>query len=118
MAELPPKALQLAITSRIKILAGLNIAERRIPQDGRFRIRVLGKEIDLRISILPTAHGEKIVIRILDKASLTTNIDQMGMDQHTLSKFRDAIDAPHGMILVTGPTGSGKTNTLSSVLQE
>jgi type IV pilus assembly protein PilB len=117
-AESPPKALQLAITSRIKILAGLNIAERRVPQDGRFRIRVLGKEIDLRISILPTAHGEKIVIRILDKSSLGTNIDQMGMDADTLSKFRKAIDAPHGMILVTGPTGSGKTTTLYSVLQE
>ena len=117
-AESPPKALQLAITSRIKILAGLNIAERRIPQDGRFRIRVLGKEIDLRISILPTAHGEKIVIRILDKTSLTATIDQMGLDQDTLGKFRKAIDAPHGMILVTGPTGSGKTTTLYSVLQE
>src|ERR1700719_2695329 len=117
-AESPPKALQLAITSRIKILAGLNIAERRIPQDGRFRIRVLGKEIDLRISILPTAHGEQIVIRILDKASLSGSIDQMGMDSDTLSKFRKAIDAPHGMILVTGPTGSGKTTTLYSVLQE
>jgi type IV pilus assembly protein PilB len=117
-AESPPKALQLAITSRIKILAGLNIAERRVPQDGRFRIRVLGKEIDLRISILPTAHGEKIVIRILDKASLTGNIDQMGLDQETLARFRKAIDAPHGMILVTGPTGSGKTTTLYSVLQE
>src|SRR5712691_5824507 len=117
-AESPPKALQLAITSRIKILAGLNIAERRVPQDGRFRIKVMGKEVDLRISILPTAYGEKIVIRILDKASLTSNIDQMGMDQDTLSKFRKAIDAPHGMILVTGPTGSGKTTTLYSVLQE
>jgi len=118
LAESPPKALQLAITSRIKILAGLNIAERRVPQDGRFRIKVLGKEIDLRISILPTAHGEKIVIRILDKAQLTGSIDQMGMDQNTLSKFKHAIDAPHGMILVTGPTGSGKTTTLYSVLQE
>jgi type IV pilus assembly protein PilB len=117
-AESPPKALQLAITSRIKILAGLNIAERRVPQDGRFRIKVLGKEIDLRISILPTAHGEKIVIRILDKASLTGGIDQMGLDQETLGRFRKAIDAPHGMILVTGPTGSGKTTTLYSVLQE
>ncbi|HWY40461.1 MAG TPA: GspE/PulE family protein [Chthoniobacterales bacterium] len=117
-AESPPKALQLAITSRIKILAGLNIAERRIPQDGRFRIRVLGKEIDLRISILPTAHGEKIVIRILDKATLSGSIDQMGMDADTLSKFKKAIDAPHGMILVTGPTGSGKTTTLYSVLHE
>ncbi len=117
-AESPPKALQLAITSRIKIFAGLNIAERRVPQDGRFRIRVLGKEIDLRISILPTAHGEKIVIRILDKASLSGSIDQMGMDADTLAKFKKAIDAPHGMILVTGPTGSGKTTTLYSVLQE
>jgi type IV pilus assembly protein PilB len=117
-AESPPKALQLAITSRIKILAGLNIAERRVPQDGRFRIKVLGKEVDLRISILPTAHGEKIVIRILDKTALTGSIDQMGMDEGTLQKFKKAIDAPHGMILVTGPTGSGKTTTLYSVLQE
>src|SRR5947208_3139457 len=118
MAESPPKALQLAITSRIKILAGLNIAERRVPQDGRFRIKVMGKEVDLRISILPTAHGEKIVIRILDKASLSGSVDQMGMDADTLSKFKKAMDAPHGMILVTGPTGSGKTTTLYSVLQE
>src|SRR4051812_5679103 len=117
-AESPPKALQLAITSRIKILAGLNIAERRVPQDGRFRIKVMGKEVDLRISILPTAHGEKIVIRILDKSSLTASIDLMGMDTSTLERFRKAIDAPHGMILVTGPTGSGKTTTLYSVLHE
>ena len=117
-AESPPKALQLAITSRIKILAGLNIAERRIPQDGRFRIKVLAKDVDLRVSILPTAYGEKIVIRILDKAALTGSIDQMGMDEGTLDKFKKAIDAPHGMILVTGPTGSGKTTTLYSVLQE
>ncbi len=117
-AESPPKALQLAITSRIKILAGLNIAERRVPQDGRFRIKVMGKEIDLRISILPTSHGEKIVIRILDKSALTGSIDEMGMDDSTLQKFKKAIDAPHGMILVTGPTGSGKTTTLYSVLQE
>ncbi len=117
-AESPPKALQLAITSRIKILAGLNIAERRVPQDGRFRIKVLGKEVDLRVSILPVAHGEKIVIRILDKSALTGSIEQMGMDEGTLDRFKRAIDAPHGMILVTGPTGSGKTTTLYSVLQE
>ena len=117
-AESPPKALQLAITSRIKILAGLNIAERRMPQDGRFRIKVMGKEVDLRVSILPTSHGEKIVIRILDKSVLTGSIDQMGIDEETLLKLRKAIDAPHGMILVTGPTGSGKTTTLYSVLQE
>ncbi len=117
-AESPPKALQLAITSRIKILAGLNIAERRIPQDGRFRIKVMGKEVDLRISILPTSHGEKVVIRILDKSALAGSIDTMGMDEETVLRFRKAIDAPHGMILVTGPTGSGKTTTLYSVLQE
>ena len=117
-AESPPKALQLAITSRIKILAGLDIAERRLPQDGRFRIKAMGKDVDLRVSILPTAHGEKIVIRILDKTSLSGSLDQMGMDETTLGKFKKAIDAPHGMILVTGPTGSGKTTTLYSVLQE
>ena len=114
----PPKSLQLAIASRIKILAGLNIAERRLPQDGRFRIRVSGKEVDLRISFLPTVYGEKIVIRILDKGALTGSIDGMGMDEATLVNFRKAIDAPHGMILVTGPTGSGKTTTLYSVLGE
>ena len=117
-AESPPKALQLAITSRIKILAGLNIAERRIPQDGRFRIKVMGREVDLRISILPTSHGEKVVIRILDKSTLAGSIDSMGLDEETIARFRKAIDAPHGMILVTGPTGSGKTTTLYSVLQE
>ncbi len=78
----------------------------------------MGKDVDLRVSILPTAHGEKIVIRILDKSSLSGSLDQMGMDETTLGKFKKAIDAPHGMILVTGPTGSGKTTTLYSVLQE
>jgi type IV pilus assembly protein PilB len=117
-AAAPPKALQLSIASRIKILAGLDIAERRLPQDGRFRIRVSGKEVDLRISFLPTVYGEKIVIRLLDKSSLSGSIDQLGMDEHTLTEFRKAIDAPHGMILVTGPTGSGKTTTLYTVLQE
>ena len=117
-AESPPKALQLAITSRIKILAGLNIAERRVPQDGRFRIKVMGKEVDLRISILPTSYGEKVVIRILDKSALAGSVDTLGMDEETVARFKKAIDAPHGMILVTGPTGSGKTTTLYSVLQE
>ncbi len=114
----PPKSLQNAIASRIKILAGLNIAERRIPQDGRFRIRVQGKEVDLRISFLPTVYGEKIVIRILDKGALSTSIDNLGLDETTLGIFKKAVDAPHGMILVTGPTGSGKTTTLYSVLAE
>ncbi len=117
-ASSPPKALQMPIASRIKILAGLDIAERRLPQDGRFRIRVSGKEVDLRISILPTIHGEKIVIRLLDKGALSGSIDQLGMDDYTLGTFKKAVDAPHGMILVTGPTGSGKTTTLYSVLSE
>src|SRR5439155_4422615 len=115
-ASSPPKALQLPIASRIKILAGLDIAERRLPQDGRFRIRVSGKEVDLRISVLPTVYGEKIVIRILDKGALSGSIATMGMDEYTLNIFKKAIDAPHGMILVTGPTGSGKTTTRASVL--
>jgi len=117
-ASSPPKQLQNAMTSRIKILAGLNIAERRVPQDGRFRIRVSGKEVDLRISILPVVYGEKIVIRILDKSALAGSINMLGLDEETHDKFRKAIDAPHGMILVTGPTGSGKTTTLYSVLNE
>ncbi len=117
-ASSPPKALQLAIASRIKILAGLDIAERRLPQDGRFRIRVSGKEVDLRVSVLPTVHGEKIVIRLLDKSALSGSIENFGMDEYTLGVFKKAIDAPHGMILVTGPTGSGKTTTLYTVLQE
>ncbi|GDX08943.1 type IV-A pilus assembly ATPase PilB [Verrucomicrobiota bacterium] len=117
-ATSPPKALQMPIASRIKILAGLDIAERRLPQDGRFRIRVSGKEVDLRISMLPTVYGEKIVIRLLDKGALGGSIDNMGLDDYTLGIFKKAIDAPHGMILVTGPTGSGKTTTLYTILSE
>ena len=117
-ASSPPKSIQLPMASRIKILAGLDIAERRLPQDGRFRIRVSGKEIDLRVSMLPTVHGEKIVIRILDKSALSGSVSMLGLDETTLGIFKKAIDAPHGMLLVTGPTGSGKTTTLYSVLHE
>lgn len=114
----PPKALQPAVTSRIKVMANLDIAERRIPQDGRFRIRAQGREIDLRISILPTVHGEKIVMRLLDKTNLAKDLDSIGLDPDSLHKLRHAIEQPHGLILVTGPTGSGKTTTLYSALQE
>jgi type IV pilus assembly protein PilB len=114
----PPKALQAAITSRIKIMANLDIAERRVPQDGRFRIRALGKEVDIRLSLLPTVHGEKIVMRTLDKSSLAPSIGALGLDQESYEKLMYAIAQPHGMILVTGPTGSGKTTTLYSALQE
>src|ERR1051326_2418536 len=114
----PPKFMQQAIASRIKIMSGLDIAERRLPQDGRFRIKIAGREVDLRVSILPTVYGEKIVMRVLDKGCLASSLDSLGLDDDTLKRFRDAIDQPHGMILVTGPTGSGKTTTLYSVLQE
>ena len=114
----PPKSLQSAIISRIKIMSNLNIAERRVPQDGRFKIRALNKEADVRVSILPTVHGEKIVMRILDKTALAPNLAALGLDKKSYENLKYAIDQPHGMILVTGPTGSGKTTTLYSALQE
>ena len=114
----PPKALQSAIISRIKIMSNLDIAERRIPQDGRFKVRALGKEVDIRVSLLPCVHGEKIVMRILDKTALAPSVDSLGMEQIAYEHFTEALAQPHGMILVTGPTGSGKTTTLYSGLQE
>src|SRR5258707_2143395 len=114
----PPKGLQSAIASRIKIMANLDIAERRLPQDGRFRIKLAGREVDLRVSILPTIHGEKIVMRVLDKGNLNMNLESLGLAADELQKFKNAIDAPHGMILMTGPTGSGKTSTLYAVLTQ
>jgi type IV pilus assembly protein PilB len=114
----PPKQMQLALASRFKIMCSLDIAERRLPQDGRMRIRVGGKDYDLRVSIMPTVHGEKIVLRLLDKSNLSASIDKLGLDPETFSQFKAAIDAPHGLILVTGPTGSGKTTTLYSALNE
>ena len=114
----PPKSVQSALSSRIKIMANLNIAERRIPQDGRFKIKALGKEVDLRISYLPTVHGEKVVMRILDKTALAPNLESLGLEQKALDDLKFAIAKPHGMLLVTGPTGSGKTTTLYSALQE
>ncbi|HEY4952036.1 MAG TPA: ATPase, T2SS/T4P/T4SS family [Verrucomicrobiae bacterium] len=114
----PPKQMQLALTSRFKIMSSLDIAERRLPQDGRMRVKVGGKDFDLRVSIMPTVHGEKIVLRVLDKTNLSASIDKLGLDGETFKHFKEAIDAPHGLILVTGPTGSGKTTTLYSALNE
>ncbi len=114
----PPKAMQLALASRFKIMSSLDIAERRLPQDGRMRVRVGGKDYDLRVSIMPTVHGEKIVLRVLDKGNLSASLDKLGLDPDTFNQFKQAIDAPHGLILVTGPTGSGKTTTLYSALNE
>ncbi len=114
----PPKQMQLALASRFKIMSSLDIAERRLPQDGRMRIRVGGKDYDLRVSIMPTVHGEKIVLRLLDKTNLSASIDKLGLDPETFAQVKQAIDAPHGLILVTGPTGSGKTTTLYSALNE
>jgi type IV pilus assembly protein PilB len=114
----PPKQMQLALASRFKIMSSLDIAERRLPQDGRMRIRVGGKDYDLRVSIMPTVHGEKVVLRLLDKGNLSASIDKLGLDPDTFQQFKAAVDAPHGLILVTGPTGSGKTTTLYSALNE
>ena len=114
----PPKNLQVPLMSRLKIMSNLNIAERRLPQDGRMRIKVAGKDIDLRVSFLPTVHGEKCVLRVLDKGNLSASIEKLGMDIDTFRRFKAAVDAPHGLLLVTGPTGSGKTTTLYSALNE
>jgi type IV pilus assembly protein PilB len=114
----PPKALQVPLISRLKIMSALDIAERRLPQDGRIRVKVAGRDFDLRVSFLPTVHGEKCVLRILDKANLSASMDKLGLDEDTYRRFRSAVDAPHGLILVTGPTGSGKTTTLYSALKE
>jgi type IV pilus assembly protein PilB len=114
----PPKQMQLALASRFKIMSSLDIAERRLPQDGRMRVKVSGKDYDLRVSVLPTVHGEKIVLRVLDKSNLSASLDKLGLDPDTYKQFKAAIDAPHGLILVTGPTGSGKTTTLYSALNE
>jgi general secretion pathway protein E len=116
--EAPPKRLQAAIISRIKIMAKLNIAERRLPQDGRIMLRVKGKEIDFRVSSVPTIHGESMVLRILDKGSMVLEVEQLGFHEDTFKDFQEIIQNPHGIILVTGPTGSGKTTTLYCALQK
>jgi general secretion pathway protein E len=115
--ESPPKKLKAAVISRIKIMAKLNIAERRLPQDGRIKLKVLGKDVDLRVSTLPTLYGESVVMRILDKSNSNLyDIQRLGLPEDSLHEFESLISRPHGIFLVTGPTGSGKTTTLYSAL--
>jgi general secretion pathway protein E len=112
----PPKHLQASIIARLKIMASLNIAEKRLPQDGRFRIRTAGKDVDLRVSVLPTSHGERVVLRLLEKENRLLNLQEMGFSQDRLGIILQLIQLSHGIILVTGPTGSGKTTTLYAAL--
>ena len=114
----PPKNLQGAVLSRVKIMSGMDISERRVPQDGRIKIRALGKEVDLRVNTLPTIFGEKVVMRILDKSALFPNLAALGLDEAAYRAMKHGIAQPHGILLVTGPTGSGKTTTLYSCLTE
>ncbi|MBO9665118.1 type II secretion system ATPase GspE [Dokdonella sp.] len=116
--ESPPAASTAAVISRIKIMAKLNIAERRLPQDGRIMIRVQGKELDLRVSTVPTAHGESVVMRILDREAVVFDFKTLGFTDQFLQKFLNVLELPHGIMLVTGPTGSGKTTTLYTALSK
>jgi len=116
--EAPQRRLQAAIVSRVKIMSKLNIAERRLPQDGRIKLRLMGREIDLRVSTLPTLYGESVVLRILDRSSIVVNLGSLGFPEDTLAQFDRLITKPYGMILVTGPTGSGKTTTLYGALDK
>ena len=112
----PPKRAQNSIISRVKIMAGLNIAEKRLPQDGRIRIKIAGKDIDIRVSTIPTAFGESVVMRLLDKSSVLLDLNSLGLQGKTLEWMNELITKSHGIILVTGPTGSGKTTTLYAAL--
>jgi type IV pilus assembly protein PilB len=112
----PPAHLALAITSRVKVMSGLNIAETRVPQDGRIELNIGGKPVDLRVSTLPTAFGESVVMRVLDRSNVNLDLEQIGLNPKDLETVKRLIDLPHGIILVTGPTGSGKTTTLYSAL--
>ncbi|RRU03810.1 type II secretion system ATPase GspE [Stenotrophomonas sp. 278] len=116
--ESPPVNLTAAVISRIKIMARLNIAERRLPQDGRIMLRVQGKELDLRVSTVPTAHGESVVMRLLDRDTVVFDFHRLGFTDTFLPQFRKVLDQPHGILLVTGPTGSGKTTTLYTALSQ
>lgn len=114
--ESPPVASTAAVISRIKIMAKLNIAERRLPQDGRIKLQLQGKELDMRVSTLPTMFGESVVIRLLNKESIVLNFEALGFSSEVLQRFNESLDLPHGIILITGPTGSGKTTTLYTAL--
>ncbi|MEX1041204.1 MAG: ATPase, T2SS/T4P/T4SS family [Pirellulaceae bacterium] len=114
----PPRHLAFAITTRIKVMANLDIAERRMPQDGRIELTVGGHPVDLRVSVLPTMFGESVVMRLLDRSVVSLNIEKVGMDDDVLNNFREVMHKPNGIVLVTGPTGSGKTTTLYSALSE
>ena len=114
----PPRKMLASITSRLKIMAHLDIAERRLPQDGRIRVTVMGRQLDLRVSTVPTPHGEKTVMRVLDNRSIRVALNELGFDPVTLNAWESQIARPHGVILVTGPTGSGKTTTLYASLQQ
>ncbi|MEN5427435.1 type II secretion system ATPase GspE [Stenotrophomonas pennii] len=116
--ESPPSNLTAAVISRIKIMARLNIAERRLPQDGRIMLRVQGKELDLRVSTVPTAHGESVVMRLLDRETVVFDFQRLGFTDEFLPAFRKVLEQPHGILLVTGPTGSGKTTTLYTALSQ
>lgn len=116
--ESPPRRFSAAVISRIKIMASLDIAERRLPQDGRIKLRLQGKEIDLRVSTVPTMHGESVVMRILDKSGTTLDFVSLGFDPVSLERFLEVLAQPHGILLVTGPTGSGKTTTLYTALDK
>ena len=113
----PPKHLALPVTSRIKVIAGLNIAERRIPQDGRIQLTVAGRPIDFRVSTLPTQFGESVVLRVLDRSTVSLELEKLGMPEDVFQYFLEDIDKPNGILIVTGPTGSGKTTTLYSALR-
>jgi len=112
----PARKMQAAVTARIKILSEMDIAERRLPQDGRFKMKTSGKDIDVRVSVIPTIYGEKIVMRILDASSLNHDLGQLGFEPELLKEFETILSQPHGIIVVTGPTGSGKSTTLYSAL--
>ena len=114
--ESPPRRFSAAVISRIKIMANLDIAERRLPQDGRIKLRIQGREIDLRVSTVPTMHGESVVMRILDKSGVALDFATLGFDGQVMQRFIDVLQQPHGILLVTGPTGSGKTTTLYTAL--